>query len=435
MNIDLARVEPEALHVMWILHQAGYEARLAGGAVRDLLLGEAPKDWDIATTALPEQVIDAMAKWEVKVIPTGLQHGTVTAVLEGNYEITTLRADVETDGRHAEVEFISDWREDAARRDFTINAMFIDADGEVHDYFGGYDDLTYNLVRFVGNAEERIQEDYLRILRYFRFRARIEQAFRSKPEAEASGMGGWTWTEDDKDARDAITKHASGLEQISGERIWAEIGKILNYDQMAYATFQAMHGTGVMKVIGLEGSKSRMYNLSKDRTFTEPPAVRLASTFRHDRISDCVDVLHDRFKVSRDELDPIKFTAQQSNSERTHSSIFDMLAKYPRKHVLAWVAIGHNADVSVLNNLDHGTHHGVTPGSVKHGGQFHKLYKLAEGVDIPEFPVSGGDLIENGVPPGPEMGRILRAMRDRWSALEFSPTKEYLLKEFEIHQE
>lgn len=434
MNIDLARVEPEALHVMWILHQAGYEARLAGGAVRDLLLGDAPKDWDIATTALPEQVIDAMAKWEVKVIPTGLQHGTVTAVLEGNYEITTLRADVETDGRHAEVEFISDWREDAARRDFTINAMFIDADGEVHDYFGGYDDLVNNRVRFVGNAEERIKEDYLRILRFFRFRTKIEQTFHSKSPESGFPSTFWCWADGDQEARDAITKHAAGLEQISGERIWAEIGKILNYDVMAYSTFKAMQGTGVLKVIGLEGTQSRMYNLNKDRSFTEPPAVRLASAFRHDLTSDCVDVLHNRFKVSRDELDPIKFAAQHDAVERTHSSIFDMLAKYPRKHVLAWFSIGHNASPSVLNNLDHGTHNGVTPGGQAHSGQYRKLYNLAKEVVIPEFPVSGGDLIENGVPPGPEMGRILHAMRDRWSALEFSPTKEYLLKEFEIHQ-
>jgi tRNA nucleotidyltransferase/poly(A) polymerase len=174
MQFKLDQINPAALHVMWMLDSAGYEGRICGGAVRDLVLGQEPKDWDIATTARPEQVMELMETAGIQVIPTGLQHGTVTAVIgKENIEITTLRVDVATDGRHAEVEFTTDWVTDSLRRDFTINAMYLDMNLIIHDYHNGLDDLEEQLIRFVGDATARIEEDYLRILRYFRFRARM----------------------------------------------------------------------------------------------------------------------------------------------------------------------------------------------------------------------------------------------------------------------
>ena len=153
-----------------LIKKAGGESRLVGGCVRDILLGKSHSDVDIATTVIPDVAMSVLKKAEIKVIPTGLKHGTVTAVLnEKHYEITTLRKDVETDGRHAVVEFTDSWKEDSRRRDFTINAMSMDLEGEVYDYFDGQKDLQSKLVKFVGNPEKRIEEDYLRILRYFRF--------------------------------------------------------------------------------------------------------------------------------------------------------------------------------------------------------------------------------------------------------------------------
>ena len=183
--------------------------RVAGGAVRDLLAGVEPKDWDLATPLHPEEVIKSAEEAGFKVLPTGLQHGTVTVMVDGEpLEVTTLRVDVETDGRHADVEFTTDWKEDAARRDLTVNAMFLTMDGEVVDFFGGQQDLEDGRVRFVGNARERMAEDFLRILRFFRFHGRV-------------GSGKF----DEKDLL-AIHDSTHGLAGISGERIWMEMQKI-----------------------------------------------------------------------------------------------------------------------------------------------------------------------------------------------------------------
>lgn len=175
-----------------------------GGVVRDLMMGRSVADVDLATPEPPEQVLATLKQAGIKAIPTGLAHGTVTAVIESApYEITTLRRDVETDGRHAVVVWTADWREDAARRDFTMNAMSRGRDGVLHDYFGGQQDLAQGLVRFVGNAATRIAEDALRILRFFRFQARYG---RGQPDAEAI---------------EAVTAQAGLLRGLSVERIWS----------------------------------------------------------------------------------------------------------------------------------------------------------------------------------------------------------------------
>lgn len=190
-----------------------HELRIAGGAVRDLLSGRKPQDVDFATTATPEQMKTLFQAAGVRLINNkGEKHGTITARLhEENFEITTLRIDVVTDGRHAEVEFTTDWQKDAERRDLTINSMFLGVDGTLFDYFNGYEDLKNKKVRFVGQAKQRIEEDYLRILRYFRFYGRIVD----KPG------------DHDPETLAAIAENAKGLAGISGERIWVELKKIL----------------------------------------------------------------------------------------------------------------------------------------------------------------------------------------------------------------
>ena len=185
-------------------------ARIVGGAVRDLLAGRPVADVDIATPFEPQTTIGALQAAGIRAIPTGIAHGTVTALAEGgSIEVTTLRLDVETDGRHAVVAFTKDFAEDAARRDFTINAMSLGADGTLFDYFGGQADLAAGRLRFVGAAAERIAEDYLRVLRFFRFQIRYG---RVAPDAETT---------------EALRAAAGKLGTLSAERLWSESGKIL----------------------------------------------------------------------------------------------------------------------------------------------------------------------------------------------------------------
>jgi tRNA nucleotidyltransferase (CCA-adding enzyme) len=200
---------PDLNTLVELFKKYNYEIRIAGGAVRDILMDKKPTDLDFATTATPTQMKEMFEKEQVRMINmNGEKHGTITARLnEENFECTTLRIDVVTDGRHAEVEFTKDWLLDANRRDLTINAMYLGFDGSVYDYFYGYEDLLGRKIRFVGDADKRIKEDYLRILRYFRFYGRIAD----KPD------------DHDDEILQVIAKNSTGLNQISGERLWVEI--------------------------------------------------------------------------------------------------------------------------------------------------------------------------------------------------------------------
>jgi tRNA nucleotidyltransferase/poly(A) polymerase len=197
-----------AIKILMVLEQEGFEARLVGGCVRDNLLKVEPKDYDIATTATPKETTAALTKNKIKAIPTGIEHGTVTAATNGaSVEITTLREDVATDGRHAKVKFGKSFKQDALRRDFTINALSQDLRGEVFDYFSGVKDLKNNKVVFVGESTTRIQEDYLRILRYFRFLSRLG-------------------AKEDNKILKSIKENKEGLAKVSRERILNEIQEI-----------------------------------------------------------------------------------------------------------------------------------------------------------------------------------------------------------------
>lgn len=204
----------ELHNLLEIFKKYNHEIRIAGGAVRDLLMDKKPTDLDFATTATPSQMKSMFEAENIRLINmNGEKHGTITPRINNqeNFECTTLRIDVVTDGRHAEVEFTKDWLLDANRRDLTINAMFLGFDGSVYDYFYGREDLKARRVSFVGNADTRIKEDYLRILRYFRFYGKIA-ASPDKHEVETLKI---------------IKANAEGLQRISGERIWVELKKIL----------------------------------------------------------------------------------------------------------------------------------------------------------------------------------------------------------------
>lgn len=222
--------------LLGIFKKYNHEIRIAGGAVRDLLMDKKPTDLDFATTATPTQMKTMFEAENVRMINmNGEKHGTITPRINNleNFECTTLRIDVVTDGRHAEVEFTKDWLLDANRRDLTINAMFLGFDGSVYDYFYGFEDLKARRVSFVGNADTRIKEDFLRILRYFRFYGRIAiSADKHEPETLK-----------------IIENNAEGLQRISGERIWVELKKILQ-GNFAGELMTTVVNCGLSKFIG-----------------------------------------------------------------------------------------------------------------------------------------------------------------------------------------
>ena len=227
---------PPLLHLQEIFKRRGYSLRLVGGVVRDLLLGVKPKDVDLATECTPTEMVDMFEAANIRHIPTGIQHGTITvhmADTQTDYEITTLRVDRETDGRHAVVDFTTDWKLDAERRDLTINAMSLDLQGKLYDYFDGQKHLDERRIVFVGDPVTRIREDYLRILRYFRFYGRlVGQEGQHEPEN-----------------MHAIKTLAPGLRNISVERVWMEMRRILIGGHAPHLV-RVMYETGVADCIG-----------------------------------------------------------------------------------------------------------------------------------------------------------------------------------------
>lgn len=345
----------------------GHELRLVGGAVRDVVLGKQPKDIDFATDATPDEMTKFLEKSKIKVVPTGVEHGTITAVYNNEpYEITTLRADKETDGRHADVEFVRSWEQDAKRRDLTYNAMSMSMDGEVHDYYNGMDDLQNKVSKFVGDPEERIKEDYLRILRYFRFQSRLD-----KPSF-------------DKDTLAAIKKTASGLKKISVERVWQEVSKLLT-GQNVVDTLTAMSKTGVANAIGL---KVNNVNAVKD---TKDPLIALVQLGNEGDIAS-------RWKMSNPEGQTIKFLVKHKDNTLDQNKVEDMLADGISRNLITSLA-----KMQGKGNLDIDS-------------------------DIPAFPVDGQDLISIGMKPGPEIGNALNTLKADWKNSRFKLTKDELLQ-------
>ena len=253
---------------------------MVGGAVRDTLAGRAVADIDLATPRTPEQVTEALQAAGIRAVPTGLDHGTVTAVSDGRgFEVTTLRRDVETDGRHAVVAFTDDWRADAARRDFTINAMSMTRAGEVFDYFGGIGDLRAGILRFVGDPATRIAEDYLRILRYFRFFARY-----CRRSADPAALA-------------AIRAGVPGLASLSVERVWSELARILSAPDPRPPS-RLMAELGVLAAVLPEGADPARLARLVEAAAPADPLLRLAALLTGDAAA-----LAARLRLSASERD------------------------------------------------------------------------------------------------------------------------------------
>ena len=349
-------------------------ARIVGGAVRDLIAGRAVHDVDIATPLPPDVATAALAGAGLRVIPTGLAHGTVTALAEGaSIEVTTLRRDVETDGRHAVVAFTEDFETDAARRDFTINAMSLSADGEIFDYFGGLADLAGGRVRFVGRPAERIAEDYLRILRYFRFQIRYG---RLGPDAET---------------RAALSAAAPRLATLSAERIWSEMRRILSIpDPRAGLTLMA--ALGILAVLLPEATPGWDTRLDRLIAVEAPaePVLRLAVLI--DRAAAAEPVAA-RWKLSgaeRSELCAL-LAADPLPEDASGKAIRQALAETPREILIGRSFLRH------------------PPGPAAD----HLRARIAAAA-VPVFPLQGRDGLALGLQPGPALGAALAETRRWW---------------------
>jgi poly(A) polymerase/tRNA nucleotidyltransferase (CCA-adding enzyme) len=364
-------------------------ARIVGGAVRDALAGRPADqptvppttDIDLATPLPPVAVMAALQRAGIRAVPTGLAHGTVTAVLDGTsagtpVEITTLRRDVATDGRHAIVAFTDDWRQDAARRDFTINAMSMTRDGAVYDYFGGVADLRAGIVRFVGDPAQRIAEDYLRVLRYFRFYAR----YAAQPPAPP--------------VQAALRAGIPGLAQLSAERVWSELQRILAAPDPR-AAIQLMAALDILAAVIPEGADPAALDRLIASGAPVDPLLRLAAL-----LNGNVDTFADRLRLSaehRQRLLDLRLTPL-THPDDDDAGLRRNLADHARGALIDRTWLAHAAGDTV-------THAGWTA-----------LRASLETLSKPRFPLEGRDVLALGLAPGPRVGALLRTVRAWWLA-------------------
>ncbi len=379
--------------VLAALAAGGAEARFVGGCVRDALLGRPVRDIDIATPAAPERVMALLRTAGLKAVATGLKHGTVTAVAEHRpYEITTLREDVETFGRHATVAFTADWRADAARRDFTMNALSCDAAGAVYDYFGGLADLRAGRVRFVGDAARRIAEDYLRLLRFFRFHAHYG---RGAPDPEG--------------LRAAVAA-APHLIRLSQERVRAELLRLLEAPDPV-PTLDIMIAHRILEEeLPEEGSTAPLARLLRLEPGPPDALLRLAALVETDRRG--ADAIAERLRLSN---------AERARLELLTDPPLPVAAKLPPEALRrACYRLGKAAvaDLLRLSAARRGEYSGLDA-----------ALAVVAAWDPRAFPLKGRDLLALGAAKGPALGALLDELEDWWIARDFAPDRAALLEE------
>ncbi|XP_076096550.1 CCA tRNA nucleotidyltransferase 1, mitochondrial-like [Mytilus galloprovincialis] len=378
-----------------IFDKYDHELRIAGGAVRDLVLDMVPHDIDFATTATPTQMKEMFNIEKIRMInDSGEKHGTITARINDkeNFEVTTLRIDVVTDGRRAEVEFTRDWQLDANRRDLTINAMFLGFDGTIYDYFNGVEDLKNRRVKFVGDPVSRIQEDYLRILRYFRFYGRISEKGNDHEESTLN----------------AIKENASGMKIISGERIWMELKKILcgNHARDILPTMLQLDLAPYMGLPDKTDIEEYRTVCCATEGLDPQPMTRLVALLAND---DEVHLLHKRIKLSRDELQLGSFIVNHrkdsfDNDPMTYCQFLFTDSPGEMKKLTERICelLKYRGEKDLMD-------------------QFMKW-------ESPKFPVNGYDLVDRQIPKGPIFQGTLHELKQIWKFSMFTKTKEELLE-------
>ncbi len=383
------------------LNGEGEETRLVGGAVRDLALGEPAADFDLTTTATTDEVTRRAREAGFKVALTGVTHGTVTIIVDGRpFETTTLREDVETDGRWAKVAFGRDFAADARRRDFTINALSLSADGTVHDTVGGLEDLHAGRVRFIGEAEARIREDYLRILRFFRFSARFS----------ASRL--------DREGLLAAIRLRDGLARLSRERVRAELMKLLAAPR-ASEVVQTMGETGFLEPIlgGVAYTRrlSRLFAIEAERGHGPDVLLRLAALGV--AIPEDAERLRDRLRLANAEADRLKSSA---------AALIGMhgIMAPPPFHGLRALLFNAGREAARDAVALAQTESGAPPSDAAFAAADRFLADAPE----PKLPISGSDLIARGVAAGRPVGRGLRAFQALWIRAGFPKEPETLAR-------
>lgn len=378
--------DPLVQQVLTILSRDGEEARVIGGAVRNSLMSlPVSGDIDVATTAVPEEVVRRAEAAGLKTAPTGIDHGTITVI--GNHrvvEVTTLRVDVETDGRRAVVRFGRDWEEDAARRDFTMNALSVDLDGRVYDLVGGAADIAARRVRFIGSADSRIVEDRLRVLRFFRFHAAYGEG---SPDPE--GLG-------------AAIRARHDLAELSAERVGQEMRKLV-VAKGAVATVAILQESGILPlVVSGVGDLAAFHRLPGFEGADPAPALRFVTLLG--RVQEDIDRLVRQLRLSNSERDRMTEALAASVHLPSGNIVSDRTTLY---------RIGLQA---FLDGLVLAASRGRIGDS-----EFAARRSAAEAWTVPVFPLSGRDVVDLGIGRGPAVGVILRVIERWWIAEDFKP--------------
>jgi tRNA nucleotidyltransferase/poly(A) polymerase len=377
-----------AARVLALLNGDGEEARVVGGAVRNALLGVAIGDVDIATTALPTEVIRRAKASGIKSVPTGIEHGTVTLVVESKpYEVTTLREDVETFGRKAKVAFGRDWARDAERRDFTINGLSVDAAGVVHDHVGGLSDIAARRVRFIGDPDLRIAEDYLRILRFFRIHA-------------AYGTGA-----PDRAGLLACIKGRAGLAALSAERVRMEVMKLMIAQGAAEAVMAMADGGLLLPIFGgvaYTGPFAAMI-VAERALGLEPSAIRRLGALAV-AVTEDAKRLSVRLRLTNQETRTLDSMGHRwwrlagMDEARARRRLYRLGAeRYRDRLMLAWARSGDAPD----------------------GAHWRELATLPERWSAPKFPLKAADFVSRGIAEGPALGHVIALAEDAWLAADF----------------
>ncbi len=371
------------------------DVRFVGGCVRNLVMGIEVSEIDIATPDEPQKVIELLSRANLKCVPTGLSHGTVTAIIEDtSFEITSLRKDTACDGRHAAVEFTSDWEEDAGRRDFTFNAMSLRPNGDVFDYHAGLADAKEGQVRFVGNAADRIQEDFLRILRLFRF-----QAWYGRVPIEPGTIA-------------ACQKYADGIEKLSGERLQQELSKLLIAPDPSGAV-DTMHACGVLaKIIPGGGNIAALKRLIQFEAhasdFPYDWLRRLAAMIGMESVSQ----LAGRLKLSN-------ASSRRLQLLKTECTQTDFKERNLQRQFYKIGPLLTLERALLMNSVD----------SAEDSGLIAAIAAAAAAWTPRDFPIGGDDVLALGAPHGPQIGQVLAELEDLWIASGFRKNREDLLAE------
>jgi poly(A) polymerase len=392
-------LQNNAIKILNIIANNNGEGRFVGGSVRDEIAGLTTSDIDIATNLTPQKITKILEAEKISVIPTGIEFGTVTAVIAGqHFEITTLRRDILPNGRHTKVEYTENWLEDAERRDFTFNALYKDVNGKIYDYFNGIEDLKNGVVHFIGDAELRIIEDYLRVLRLFRFQA----IFGKQPILP--------------DAIAACSKLKDGLNQISGERINVEMLKILALKNQ-YQVLQTMFECGVLQIV------TNLY----DEDFDLQASKKIASLEQKINPITTLCALLNK-NIPHEKLEQISARWRLSNKQK---SLLNRLHESLNEDFSDEKNTSYNARKACrINGKDEFCEY-IILAYLKDklsDTDFKKLINFAAGFLAPEIPISGQILLANGHVAGKELGQKLKLAEIFWEQNNYAPTKEMLLE-------